>query len=74
MALPVLASGTLDMVANILFLLASRQGMLAVVSAVTGLYPAATVLLARARLDEHLRPVQLGGLGAALAATALVAA
>ncbi len=74
MALPVLVSGAADMVANILFLLASRQGMLAVVSAVTGLYPAATVLLARARLDERLRPVQVTGLGAALAATALVAA
>jgi drug/metabolite transporter (DMT)-like permease len=69
----VLVSGALDMVANILFLLASRQGMLAVVSALTGLYPASTVVLAQSRLQERLQPTQVLGLGVAVLAAGLVA-
>lgn len=70
---PVLISGVLDMAANVLFLLASRQGMLAVVAALTGLYPAATIVLARTRLGERMQPVQFAGLGAAVIAAAMVA-
>ncbi len=69
----VLVSGVLDMAANILFLLASRHGMLAVVAALTGLYPAATVVLAQTRLGERMAPVQLTGLGVAALAAVLVA-
>lgn len=71
---PILASGTLDMMANICFLVASRHGMLAVVSALTALYPASTVVLAQTHLGERLRTTQMAGLGVALVAAAMVAA
>jgi drug/metabolite transporter (DMT)-like permease len=71
---PIVAlSGVLDMAANIAYLVALRHGMLAVVAAITGLYPAATVLLARRHLDEQLRRPQLAGLGAGVAAAVLIA-
>lgn len=70
---PVLVSGVLDMAANVLFLLAAQQGMLAVVATLTGLYPAATVVLAQARLGERMEPVQFAGLGVAVVAAGLVA-
>ena len=68
-----LVGGTLDMVANIFFVVATRHGMLAVVSALTGLYPASTVLLAQTRLGERLHGVQAVGMGAAGVAAVLVA-
>src|SRR3954467_5429670 len=43
----VFAAGTIDMLANALYLLASRQGQLSVVVTLSSLYPASTVLLAR---------------------------
>lgn len=70
----VLVSGTLDMMANICFLFAARHGMLAVVAALTGLYPASTVVLARTRLDERMQPTQFVGLGVAALAAVMVAA
>jgi len=69
----VIISGVLDMVANILYLLAVRHGMLAVVAAITGLYPASTVVLAQTKLDERLQPVQFVGLGVAVLAALMVA-
>ncbi len=69
----VLGSGMLDMTANILYLLALRHGMLAVVAAVTGLYPASTVLLAQSHLQERLARSQLGGLAVAAVAAVLIA-
>lgn len=69
----VLMSGVLDMAANILYLLASRSGMLAVVAAITGLYPASTVVLAQTRLGERMQPVQFAGLGVAAMAALMVA-
>ena len=68
-----LVSGALDMLANILFLQATRHGMLAVVSALTGLYPASTVMLAQARLGERLQGAQGVGMGVAALAAVLVA-
>jgi drug/metabolite transporter (DMT)-like permease len=73
MAAAVLVSGGLDMAANILYLLASQSGMLAVVAALTGLYPAATVVLAQNRLGERMAPIQVAGLGVAGLAALLVA-
>jgi drug/metabolite transporter (DMT)-like permease len=70
---PVLVSGGLDMVANIFFLFATRHGMLAVVSALTGLYPASTVVLAQTRLGERMQPTQVLGLGVAALAAVMVA-
>ena len=57
------AAGVLDSLANFAFLLAVRDGDLAVVAVITALYPAATVVLARAFLAERIGPIQLAGLG-----------
>lgn len=69
----IVVSGILDMAANVLYLLALRHGMLAVVSAVTGLYPATTVVLAQTVLDERMRRPQIAGLAIAAVAATLVA-
>jgi drug/metabolite transporter (DMT)-like permease len=67
------AAGALDSLANFAFLLAVRDGDLAVVAVITALYPAATVLLARAFLAERIAPAQLAGLGLAALAVSLLA-
>jgi drug/metabolite transporter (DMT)-like permease len=67
------AAGALDSLANFAFLLAVRHGDLAVVAVITALYPAATVLLARAILGERLGRTQLAGLGLAAVAVSLLA-
>lgn len=66
----VLGGGALDMLANVLYLLAVRRGSLSIVATLTSLYPAATVILARIVLEERLRLVQ--GVGVACAALAIV--
>ena len=58
----VLGAGVLDMSANLLFLLAERRGLLTLVSVVTALYPASTVVLARFILHERLARQQIMGL------------
>lgn len=65
--------GLLDAWANALFLVATRHGMLTVVAVLGALYPAATLMLARSVLGERLARPQLGGVGLAGAAVALVA-
>jgi uncharacterized membrane protein len=70
---PVVVSGTLDMGANICYLLALRHGMLSVVAALTGLYPASTIVLAQSHLRERLHLPQLIGLGIAACAAVLIA-
>jgi drug/metabolite transporter (DMT)-like permease len=65
--------GLLDAGANVFYLLALDHGLLSVVSVLTALYPAGTVLLARYVLGEHLSPVQRAGLGIAGAAALLIA-
>jgi drug/metabolite transporter (DMT)-like permease len=73
-ALPlVLASGVADMSANVLFLLASRQGLLVITSVLTALYPASTVLLAQLVLHERIARLQVVGLVAAAAAVTCIA-
>jgi drug/metabolite transporter (DMT)-like permease len=67
------AAGALDSLANLAFLLAVRDGDLAVVAVITALYPAATVLLARALLAERIGRTQLAGLGLAAVAVSLLA-
>ena len=69
----ILAVGVLDMAANLLYLLASRTGLLSLVAVVVSLYPASTVVLARFVLGERLAPRQLVGLVAAGAGVALIA-
>ncbi len=69
-----LLAGFLDMGANLAFLLAARRGLLTVVTVVSSLYPAPTVLLARAVSGERLTPGRVAGLTLALAAVACIAA
>jgi drug/metabolite transporter (DMT)-like permease len=70
-ALVVLA-GIVDMLANALYLLAAQQGPLSIVVTLSSLYPASTVLLARIVLRERLNPLQITGVGCALAAVVLI--
>ncbi len=66
----IVLSGVIDMVANILYLLAVRRGSLSLVATLTSLYPAATVILARFILHEKLTRTQWAGV--ACAAVAIV--
>ena len=50
----VVAGGSLDMIANLLYMIATRSGPLSVVVTLASLYPASTVLLARVVLHERL--------------------
>jgi drug/metabolite transporter (DMT)-like permease len=69
----IVAAGLLDMGANVLYLLAQRDGLLSLVAVLVSLYPASTLLLARKVLGERLRGVQVAGVVCALAAVALIA-
>lgn len=66
------AAGVLDMSGNMFVLTALDGGMLVVVSVLSALYPAATVLLARLFLRERLRFVQLIGIALAIASIAMI--
>jgi drug/metabolite transporter (DMT)-like permease len=66
-------SGVLDMAANVLFLLATRQGLLTLTAVVTSLYPVGVVVLAWLVLRERLVRSQVAGMLLALVATALIA-
>ncbi|WP_245572380.1 EamA family transporter [Actinokineospora enzanensis] len=68
------AAGCIDSAANLLFLLASREGLLSVSAVIVALYPAATVLLAAVVLKERVGRAQWLGLAAAAAGVALLAA
>ncbi|MFP5375748.1 MAG: EamA family transporter [Acidimicrobiia bacterium] len=68
----VVLAGALDVTANAAFLLATRRGLLSIVSLLASLYPAATVVLARFLLHERLTPAQSAGLAGAAVAVALI--
>jgi drug/metabolite transporter (DMT)-like permease len=70
----VVGCGVLDVLANVLFAQATADGSAAVVAVLGSLYPLGTVLLARAVLAERLSRGQAGGVIAAMAGVALVAA
>jgi drug/metabolite transporter (DMT)-like permease len=73
-ALPSLALiGLLDVGANAFFALGTDTGLLSLVSVLASLYPVATVVLARALLDERLVRIQAVGVAVALAGVALIA-
>ncbi len=72
--LPVYAFGLLGMAATVLFLLATRQGLLTVVAVIASLYPASTVALAAIFLGEKLGRLQIAGLAIAAAAVVLITA
>lgn len=67
------ACGVADATANAAMLVALRSGDLAIVSALTALYPAGTILLAAIILRERLATIQWVGLALALAAGVLLA-
>ena len=65
-------AGLFDMGANLLYLVAVRGGLLAVVAVVASLYPAGTVVLALVVDKERVGKWQFTGMGAAAAALVLV--
>jgi uncharacterized membrane protein len=64
--------GTVDMLANALYLIATRYGPLSLVATLASLYPASTVLLARLTLGERLSGSQALGVACALVAVGLI--
>jgi len=69
-----IAIGTFDIVANLMFALATTQGLLAIVSVLGSLYPVVTVVLAWAVLRERLAPAQYVGVAVALVGVAAISA
>jgi drug/metabolite transporter (DMT)-like permease len=65
--------GSMDMAANILYVLAVHRGALSIVAVITSLYPVATVALAAAMLRERLVPVQWVGVAIALTGVICIA-
>ena len=65
--------GTIDATANALLLFGLRIGELSVISVLTALYPAGTIILAAVVLRERIAPVQVVGLVLALIAAGMLA-
>jgi uncharacterized membrane protein len=65
--------GVINVLADLLYLLATRRGLLSLVAVITSMYPAATVALGRWFLNERMTGQQLFGLGVAAASIALIA-
>nr|WP_211244253.1 EamA family transporter [Actinospica robiniae] len=66
-------AGCLDSLANLCFLLSARHGLLSVSAVIVALYPAATIVLARAVLKERISRAQWLGLGMAALGVTLLA-
>lgn len=69
----IVLSGGMDMVSNILFLLATRTGALSVSAVLVSLYTVVVVVLARLVLRERLTWLQAASVALALTASALMA-
>lgn len=67
------ACGMIDATANVLLLFGLRIGELTVMSVLTALYPAGTIILAAIVLRERIAPVQVVGLVLALIAAGMLA-
>ena len=65
-------AGGFDVGANLLYLLAVREGLLSVVSVLSSLYPVSTVVLARVVLHERFHRAQQIGLAIAIPAVVLM--
>ena len=70
----IVGGGALDILANVLYLLATHVGMLTIAATLTSLYPASTILLARLVLGERLRRIQITGLACAGVGIAFIGA
>ena len=68
-----LIAGVTDFAANLAYVLATHRGLLALVAVLSSLYPASTVILARAVLGERLARRQQAGLVVAVGAVAMIA-
>jgi drug/metabolite transporter (DMT)-like permease len=68
-----LAGGVLDSLGNALLLLGIQSGNLSVMSVLTAMYPAGTIILAAVVLREKITKLQLFGMVLALAAAGLLA-
>jgi len=66
-------AGLLDAAANVFYVLALTHGLLSVVSVLTALYPAGTVVLARYGLGERMSGIQRTGLAVAGVSAVLIA-
>ncbi len=73
LALRALLMGPLGAGATVAFMLATQEGLLAIVSVISSLYPAATVLLATVLLRERIHGWQGAGLALAAVAVTFVA-
>lgn len=68
----VIASGLLDMTANLTYLIASRHALLSIVAVITSMYPVSTVALAIGIDKERVSRSQIVGMVFSVAALALV--
>ena len=69
-----IACGVVDMLANALYLIASRGERLSIVVTLASLYPASTVILARIVVGERLSTRQTVGIACALVAVVTIVA
>ncbi|MED5166593.1 MAG: EamA family transporter, partial [Actinomycetota bacterium] len=67
-------AGLLDMAANLAILVAIHRGLLSLTVALSSLYPATTVILARTVLNERMSRGQVAGVVGALVAVACIVA
>ncbi len=65
-------AGLLDMAANLAILMAIHRGLLSLTVALSSLYPATTVILARTVLNERMSRGQVAGVVGALVAVACI--
>jgi drug/metabolite transporter (DMT)-like permease len=65
--------GFINLAADLLYLLATREGLLSLVAVITSLYPATTVALARVLLDERMVKQQLLGVACAALSVTFIA-